>query len=182
MPTATDSPEVDQPMGMRWSVGRILAVVTMLAIAGFWAAIFAGLPKRANPDFLEDRAFARQTESLCAAMVADLADLPNGAFIEDAGERADVLDQATDRIEEMVDAIAGAAPTTGDDAISVKGWLGDWRTYLNNRRDYAERLRVDPEARLLLDQSLGGDSVDKPIEIFAQVNDLPSCATPGDAG
>ena len=72
-------------MGMRWSVGRILAVVTMLAIAGFWAAIFAGLPKRANPDFLEDRAFARQTESLCAAMVADLADLPNGAFIEDAG-------------------------------------------------------------------------------------------------
>jgi hypothetical protein len=51
-----------------------------------------------------------------------------------------------------------------------------------NRRDYADRLRVDPEARLLLDQSLGGDSVDKPIEIFADVNDMPTCATPGDVG
>lgn len=182
VPATTDDPEVDEPLAMRWSVGRVLAVLTMVAIAVFWAAVFAGLPKRANPDRLDDRAFVTRTEARCVTLLADLADLPNGSFVQDPVERARVLDEATDRVEAMVDAIDADAPTTGDDARSVEGWIADWRTYVANRRDYADRLRVDPEARLLLDQSLGGDSVDKPIEIFADVNDMPSCATPGDVG
>lgn len=167
---------------MRWSVGRVLAVVTMIGLAVFWAAIFAGLPKRTNPDRLDDRAFVERTEVRCDALLEDLRELPDGTFIDDHVERAEVLDDATDRVEEMVDAIAADAPSEGDDAISLEGWIADWRTYVENRRDFARRLRVDPDARLLLDESLGGDSVDKPIEVFADVNDMPSCATPGDVG
>lgn len=176
-----DADETQEPLAMRWSVGRVLAVVTMIGIAVFWAAIFAGLPKRTNPDYLDDRAFVERTEARCDVLLTDLRELPDGTFIDDHVERAEVLDDATDRVEEMVDEIAADAPG-GDDAVSVDGWLADWRTYVENRRDFADRLRDDPEARFLLDQSLGGDSVDKPIEVFADVNDMPSCATPGDVG
>src|SRR5690606_1192162 len=135
-----------------------------------------------NPDRLEDRAFVERTIDRCDALLEDLAELPNGTFIDDAGERADVLDDATDLVEGMVDEIEADAPETGPDVAPLDGWIGDWRTYVENRRDYADRLRVDPGARLLLDQSLGGDSVDKPIEVFADVNDMPTCATPGHVG
>jgi hypothetical protein len=49
-------------------------------------------------------------------------------------------------------------------------------------RDYAKRLRTEPNAQLLLDRSELGDSVDKTIQIFSQVNEIPSCDTPGDVG
>lgn len=178
----SDAIDIDEPLAMRWTVGRVLAVGTMLAIAVFWAAVFAGLPKRDNPDRLDDRAFVDRTEARCDALLDDLGLLPNASVIDDADARADVLDEANDLVEAMVDAIEADAPTAGDDAISVRGWIADWRAYVANRRDYADRLRQDPEARLLLDASLGGDSVDKPIEIFADVNDMPTCATPGDVG
>ena len=182
MPTTLPEAEVEEPLSMSWSVGRVLAVLVMVSIAIFWAVVFLGIPRKENPDRLDDRAFVERTIVRCDAMLEDLADLPSGPFVEDPVERAEVLDQATDLVEAMVDAIEADAPTTGDDAISLTGWLGDWRTYIENRRDYATRLRVDPDARLLLDPSLGGDSVDKPIEIFADVNDMPTCATPGDIG
>ena len=62
-------------------------------------------------------------------------------------------------------------------------WIADWKTYLANREDYADRLRTDPNAQLLLDRStIGADSVDKAIQIFTQVNEIPACETPGDVG
>ncbi len=182
MPTTLPEAEVEEPLSMSWSVGRVLAVLVMVSIAVFWAVVFLGIPRKENPDRLDDRIFVERTIERCDTLLEDLADLPGGPFIRDPVERADVLDDATDLVEAMVDEIEADAPTTGDDATSLEGWLGDWRTYVENRRDYAARLRVDPEARLLLDQSLGGDSVDKPIEIFADVNDMPTCATPGDVG
>lgn len=66
--------------------------------------------------------------------------------------------------------------------MSIEGWIGDWRKYLANREDYAKRLRTEPNAQLLLDRSKLGDSVDKTIQIFSQVNEIPSCDTPGDVG
>ena len=66
--------------------------------------------------------------------------------------------------------------------MSISGWIGDWKKYLANREDYAERLRTEPNAQLLLDRSKLGDSVDKTIQIFSQVNEIPSCDTPGDVG
>lgn len=182
MPTTLPEAEVEEPLSMSWSLGRVLGVVVMLALAVFWTVVFLGIPKKENPDRLDDRAFVERTIVRCDGLLEDLAALPNAAFTDDPLERADVLDEATGLVETMVDEIEADAPTSGDDAVSLRGWIGDWRTYVENRRDYADRLRVDPDARLLLDPSLGGDSVDKPIEVFADVNDMPTCATPGDVG
>lgn len=183
MPLPTvERPEVEEPLSMRWSAGRVATVVAFLIMVGFWAWIFAGGPKQTNPDRLADRAFVTRTQARCVQLRTDLKTLPNGSFVKDPVERALVLDQATDMVTGMVDAIEADAPRTGDDAKRMRGWIADWRTYIGNRRDYAKRLRSDPTARLLLDQNKGGDPIDTGIEIFAEVNDMRECATPGDVG
>lgn len=183
MPAPTvETREADEPLAMTWSAGRIVGVIAVLAMALFWIWIFAGGPKKTNPDRLDDRAFVTRTAQRCDDLRADLADLPNAADIDRAATRADVLDRATDRVEAFVVATRADAPKTGDDATSVRGWLKDWDTYIANRRDFAQRLRKDPGARFLLDENPGGDPIDKPIEVFAQVNDMRQCATPGDVG
>ena len=83
-------------------------------------------------------------------------------------------------LDQLIDRIEADAPRTGDDAIRFRGWIRDWRTYLKDRREYTRQLRRDPGARLLLDVNKAGDSVDRAITNFADINDSPSCDAPGD--
>ncbi len=166
--------------GFTWGRGAaIVAIVTMII---FWIWIFSGAPAKYNPDRLDDRAYVAELEDRCQALRDGIGDLPNAADLETPAERADVLDEANVLVGEFIDDLEAGAPTTGDASVSISGWIGDWKKYLANREDYAERLRTEPNAQLLLDRSKLGDSVDKTIEIFSQVNEIPSCDTPGDVG
>lgn len=179
-PTAPAEEDGPYRMGFTWGRGLAIAAVVLMII--FWVWIFSGAPKKANPDYLEDRAYAAKLEDRCQALRDDLAELPNAADLDSQAARADVLDDANVLVAEFVDDLAAGAPKTGDAAISMKGWIADWRTYLGDREDYAERLRTEDNAQLLLSRSKLGDSVDKTIQVFTQVNDIPACDTPGDVG
>lgn len=174
--------ETETPMAMTWTVGRVIAVVVMLSMVVFWAWILSGGPRATNPDYLEDRAFAERTHQRCQNLREDLAALPNAALIETPAERAEVLDDANDMVDAFITAVETDAPTTGDDPSRIGGWLRDWRLYLADRESYAEALRTEENPRFLVTVSELGDSVDKTIEIFADVNEIGDCATPGDVG
>ncbi len=177
--------EVDEPLSMRWNPWRIAAVVAVLVMALFWLWIFSGGPRRANPDYLDDRAYVATAKARCQQLRADLDEqgLLIPGLTDNAEERADELDVANALVAGLVDDLSAAAPTTGDDGKSLRGWLTDWRQYLADREAYAEALRTDPEARFLLTENEEmRDSVDRTIKIFADVNDMPDCATPGDVG
>lgn len=181
--TITPPPEADEPLARSSRVWRILAVVAALAMALFWIWILAGGPRKANPDRLDDRAYASQAEQRCQVLLRELKALPQAQAIDSATERADVLDRATAMATSTVDDLEAAAPRTGDDRVRLEGWLGDWRQYLGDRTDFATRLRADPDARFFVSENERlRDPVDKTIEVFADVNDMPSCATPGDVG
>ncbi len=184
MPTKTAPvPEVDVPMGVPSRLGRVIAVVVALAIILFWIWIFTGGPKKVNADRLDDRAYVERTHERCRDLRADLAELPGAGDFTSATQRADVLDEANVLVEQMVDDIEADAPASGGDAEVLEGWFGDWRRYLRDREDYAARLRQDPDAKFLVTENPDlKDSVDKTIEVFADVNDMPDCATPGDVG
>jgi hypothetical protein len=165
-----------------WTPARIAAVVVGLAIALFWIWIFSGAPAKDNPDQLDDPSYVSALEARCVDLRADIAELPLPEETPTAPERAAVIAEANALIATFIDDVEADAPTEGDDAISMAGWLTDWKLYLANREDYVERLNEDASARLLLDESELGDSVDKTIQIFAEINRIPDCATPGDAG
>ena len=174
------SDETPYQRGFTWP--RAVANVAVVTMILYWTWIFSGAPAKDNPDRLEDRAYAAQLEDQCQGLRDDLEKLPNAADLSTPAARADVLDRANVLVGKFIDELEGGAPTSGDASVSIRGWIGDWRKYLANREDYAERLRTEPNAQLLLDRSELGDSVDKTIQIFSQVNEIPSCDTPGDVG
>jgi hypothetical protein len=126
----------------------------------------------------DDPAFAAAAEVRCASALAAIEALPSAAEVASATERAEVLDRANAELAAMLDDLEGAVPA-GEDGEMVQRWLADWRTYLDDRAEYADRLRVDPGAQLLV-TAKAGRHITRPIDGFAADNRMPSCATPPD--
>jgi len=79
----------------------------------------------------------------------------------------------------QLDELDALTPSGGADQRRVREWLADWRVYLGNREEYADRLRVDRDARML-EEERGGDHISQALEFFAVINAMPDCAPPGD--
>ncbi|MDY7106414.1 MAG: hypothetical protein S0880_34960 [Actinomycetota bacterium] len=166
--------------GRRITPLRVLAGVVVVGSFLLWAYAFSGLARRDAPDTLDDASFAADAEPICAAAVADIDQLPPAMnFGDDPEGRADVLDRATDRLAAMVADLETVATGTDRDRRIVDAWLSDWRTYLSDRRRFAEVIRVDEDEPFQL-TAREGRAITAPMNRMATVNDMPSCTTPGD--
>jgi hypothetical protein len=166
----------------RSRTGFVVATVAVVAMLTMWGYVLylAFGPGRADPpDRLDDPTFARAAQERCSAALDRIAALPLAVEAESAEARAEVLDEANGHLDEMLDDLAALAPA-GEEGDVVDAWLADWRTYLQDREDYAADLRADPEARLLVTPK-GGDQITDYLDAFAQDNRMPACSTPTDA-
>lgn len=161
----------------RWAVIAGIAAFSVMAI--YWALIFTGQFGTDHPDELDDRAWVAEAEAICHPVAEAIGDLPNASEMKSAGQRADLVDRGTRLLEPMVEALAVDIPATGDDHTIVTGWLADWDSYLDDRREFANALRSDPGAKPLLTQTHGGWNTDA-IDTMANANKMYSCATPKD--
>lgn len=167
--------------GGRRVIGRVAVAVFILATAAMWIWILF-LYDRSSPlvDELEDRTFPTEAEQVCASALDDIADLPPAQTTHDPVERADVIDAANRTLSVMVAQLSEIAPSQPPQAAeAVTEWLGDWRTHLGDRQRYADDLREDPSARFT-ETPKGTKQISRAIDGYAQVNDMPSCETPGD--
>jgi len=139
-----------------------------------------GPGRQPSPDRLADPTFAKEAQAVCEAAHDDLALLPPAGVDEgeSARERAQIVDQANQRLSAMVDDIEPLAPS-GEDGEIVAAWISDWRTYLDDRVAYADALRSDPEARFFV-TARGNEQVTEYVDAFAADNHMAACATPLD--
>jgi hypothetical protein len=80
----------------------------------------------------------------------------------------------------MVDDLeAEAASLDGRDADITSQWLTDWRTYLDDRRDYEADL-ADGSTEPFEVTPRGNRQITVTMDNFATVNDMEGCATPLD--
>jgi hypothetical protein len=180
-------PEGDEaPARWRWTPTRLVLAGVVVALVAMWVYVLylAFGPGRQPPiDRLDDPAFATAAEARCAEAVAEVEGLPVASETPTATERADVLDRADATFAAMLDDLEGMldlAPA-GDQRRRAAEWLADWRTYLGDRQAYADALRTDPEARLLVSEKPGeGRQITGWIDEFALANRMESCATPTD--
>lgn len=163
-----------------WTPGRVLAVVGVAAMAAFWVWAFSPWAPRGNPDELDDPAFARAAEQRCAAVLDELARLPGAPEAVDALDRARQIDESTVILAELVDDLMAIAPDpAGRDGDLVRRWLADWVVYIGDRYAYADDFRNGIDAPFAV-TAVRGEQVTEPIDAFAVVNAMPSCATPAD--
>lgn len=192
-PTLPSDPEQLDPDGDpgegggRRRVGSIAAAVVLLGILGMWGFILvyhlSGQWRDETPGRLESPAYGEQAELVCSATLAQIDQLPPAFEASDAAERADVVDRSDAELTAMVDELTALAPLAGDEQPVVDEWLADWRTYIADRADYADRLRDDPDARFYVTQSdRDNRQITQAIDRFANVNGMPSCLALNDLG
>ncbi len=189
VPASNDSDDGDEGAsagrGSRW--GRTVVVVVVCALVSMWGYVLflAFGPGRQPPiDRLDDPAFAEAAEERCARALEEVDLLPVASASHTAVERADVLARANAAYAAMLDDLdeLEALAPAGDQRRRASEWLGDWRTYLGDRERYADALRTDPDARLLVSEKRGeGQQITGWIDEFANANHMPSCVSPTDA-
>ena len=171
-----------EPMSFRRRTAQLLAVASVVLIAGLWAyALFWPHPTT-PPGRLDDPTFSTAAAEVCAAAVGQLATLPPAWSTSGAGERAAVVGRSVVLLTAMIDELSRLAPPAGtNDGMMVDEWLTDWRTYIADRQSYADRLGTDPGARFY--ESIKADAqVSRPIDFFAVANRMDDCSTPADLG
>lgn len=169
------------PPRRRWSGGRVLAVTTVALMVVMWGYVLYlafGPGRQPPPDRLADPAYATGAQAICERAHDDVDQLPRAIDAASADERADVITEANARFAAMVEELAAIAPA-GDDGRVVAAWLADWRTYLDDRAAFADALRADPEAQLIV-TARDRDQVTEYIDAFAKDNRMIACGTPID--
>ncbi len=184
--TPSGSPEPSEPT-RRWGPGRVVIALVVVSLLSMWGYVLylAFGPGRQPPiDRLDDPAFAVAAEDRCAEALDEIDALPVASATPEATERADVLDEANGYYRSLIaelDGMTELAPA-GDQRRYAREWVADWRLHLADREEYADALRSDPGARLLVSEKPGeGRHVTAWIDEFALANRMPSCVSPTDA-
>ncbi len=162
---------------------RLAIGVALVAFVAFWTyALFFASKEAVNK--IGDRGWAARAEGICQAANERREELADFRRVDpdDAGmldERADIVDRATDIVEEMVDDVVAAMPTDEKGQAIVPDWEADYRTYLQNRRDFAEALRGGENVPFS-EAAYEGVPISERIGTFAGDNEMESCAPPRD--
>ncbi len=151
---------------------------------GVWGYAYSGLADRPLPDLLDEPAFAVAAESVCSDAKVRFDALPNAETAVDNVDRAAQIVDRNAVLTSMLDdltALSDAEAGTERDVEMRTEWLLDWRTYVAERADYAERFALD-ETEVLYVSANGGERLERRITRFANTNEMYSCITPTDVG
>lgn len=177
-PTASDQPSMQQRLV------RILLTVVVAGFAAFWIwALFFASKEAVNR--IDDRDWAARGELICVDATEQRLELTDLRTIADGGpeliiERAAVLDDATDILDQMVDDLIAVPPSDVKGQGIVPLWEADYRIYLQDRRNYSDQLRQTGENLPFYETKVDAIPISERIATFAVDNEMPSCAPPYD--
>ncbi len=163
------------------SFTKVALTTTLIASFGVWGYAYSGLADRVAPDTFDDAEYAAELETVCASAMERFDALPNAEEADDNVERSEQITNRNAVLTEMIDDLESVDPTTDRDASLSSEWLTDWRTYVSERQDYADRFAEDPAAVAYF-SAVGGERIEKRISRLATTNLMFSCETPLDVG
>ena len=174
--------EQHEHRGRRRLVVGVLTVAIALIVA-MWVYAFGFADKRSLYR-VSDRAWAAKAETRCATAVKELDALADFRRIDQVGadalrEKAVIVDKANDIVTRMVDDLSADAPARSENGSDAQKWIADYRTYLGNRRDFADQLRRG-QNKPFAETEIDGSPITNFLTDFAIGNDMKSCAPPTD--
>jgi len=180
--TVTSTPTTERSRGVQILTRTTLTLV-MLGFAAFWVwALFFASKEAINR--IEDRDWSARAQQICLDAdtardaLADYRRLDSGGS-ELIRERADIIDRATDILDDMVDDIDAVTPADDKGAAIVPMWIDEYRTYIGDRRRYADELRTTGE-NLPFYETMAEVPISERLATFAADNDMAACSPPFD--
>ena len=188
MTNLEDRPLPDAPTRGRGSKAiRIALTVVCLSLVAMWIYAFFFAKKDAAYR-VDDDAWRERAEAICVAARAERLELVDteGGFITEptpaqAIQRADLVDQATDILEQQVADIVAVLPPSDRDRSLVSEYEAFWKILLADRRAYTEQLRSF-DLSPYHETPVEGGPVTNVLVDFAVVNLMSSCAPPDELG
>lgn len=162
---------------------RIVLALVISGISLMWVyGLFFASKEVVNR--VVDEQWRQRSEEICLAARHQREALVDLRLVGESGpdalfERAEIVDKATDILEEMVTAIAALPIADAKGSAIVPLWLADYRTYIADRRGYTALLRQGvnkPFAESQVDQL----PLSEKLATFAADNYLTSCKPPID--
>ena len=159
----------------RSPVRKVILVVGVVGFAAFWIwALFFASKEAVNK--VEDRAWAARAEAICVDYDAQIRAL-EAQRSADLDVRADLVVQSTDLLTAMLDEVVAVAPQDDKGRAIVPLWEADYRTLLQDRYRYAQRLRSGQNVPFT-ETAVQGVPITERIETFAADNEMDSCGPP----
>ena len=162
---------------------RAIALIGFGVFATFWIwALFFASKEGVNR--VEDRAWVESAQSICETAADERTALANYTRLDEGGaelirQRADIVDEATDTLERMLNSLE-ALPLTGEKGQAIIPlWIDEYRTYLGDRRTYTEQLRESGE-NLPFYETANQIPISERLATFAADNEMPACKPPLD--
>ena len=162
---------------------RAIALIGFGVFATFWIwALFFASKEGVNR--VEDRAWVESAQSICETAADERTALANYTRLDEGGaelirQRADIVDEATDTLERMLNSLE-ALPLTGEKGRAIIPlWIDEYRTYLGDRRNYAAQLRESGE-NLPFYETANQIPISERLATFAADNEMPACKPPLD--
>jgi hypothetical protein len=167
---------------LRRAVKPLLLVVCM-GMAAMWIYAF-GFASKESVNRIGDAQWQEYAEARCAKGKEERLALADMRKVNEVGpealrERADIVDKATDTLERAIDDISARPIADEKGRAIVPLWLADYRTYIADRRAYADDLRAginEPFAETKVE----GIPISEKISTFAADNLMKSCGAPID--
>lgn len=162
---------------------RPLAFIGFGVFATFWIwALFFASKEGVNR--IEDRSWVESAQSICESAADERTALANYTRLDEGGaeliqQRADIVDEATDTLERMLNSLE-ALPLTGEKGQAIIPlWIDEYRTYLGDRRNYTAQLRESGE-NLPFYETANQIPISERLATFAADNEMPACKPPLD--
>jgi hypothetical protein len=163
---------------------RVLLGSISLGIAAFWIwALFFPQTKQSVAK-VDDEAWTVRAEQICRAANVERDQLSDLRRIDEVGEgalaeRAELIDRATEIIEQMVTDVTAEQPTSSTDVALIDSWTSYYRQWIEDRRVYTDVLRNGdnpPFAESMVD----GSPISEYINDFTVANRMKPCSAPTD--
>ena len=163
--------------------GRVFLTVVCAAIAAMWVYAF-GFASKEAANKINDREWAARADALCQTARDERTALSDLTRIDrndpaQLSKKAEIIDKATDTIERMIAAIEDQPPKDDKGLALVPQWIADYRTYVEDRRDYANEFRMGRSGTFAESQR-EGVPISEVIGQFAQDNLMDNCIPPLD--
>ena len=167
---------------MKYILRTFLATTVALIVVMWIYALFFASKDSVNK--FGDRDWAATAQARCLLAREERAQLSDYRIVNQLGidvlkERADLIDMATDTIERFIVEFRASLPTDPKGIEIVGLWLDDYEIYINDRRDFANDLRIDVNTQFA-ETPLDGLPISEKIATFAADNEMSYCKPPID--
>ncbi|MFY8158473.1 MAG: hypothetical protein ACOVLJ_03440 [Ilumatobacteraceae bacterium] len=162
---------------------RTVIGISIASLVAMWIYAF-GFASKESVNKIDDEAWTQRAEGICKQAMQERLALADLRQISDAGvnalsERADLVDKATDTLEEAITEISEVSPSDAKGRAIVPLWIADYKQLIKDRRDYAALLRTGVNEPFS-ESTFEGLPISEKISTFAADNRMTSCKIPMD--